>query len=245
MKIRIKFRKYGVMKFIGHLDVMRFFQKAIRRSGLDIVYTEGYSPHQVMSFAAPLGLGLTSDGEYMDIELHSSPEPAEALHRLNEQMVEGIEVVDYRMLKQQSHSAMSVVAAADYEISCRYRPASFFEDTAILEHFLNEEHILIEKKTKKSVQMVDIRPMVYSACMEFIEKKPVLRVRLAAGSSRNLKPELLLDALCTYAGCERGAFDYLIHRTELYADISANEEEVRSFVPLSAYETEAEVCAGM
>ncbi|MFQ9985600.1 MAG: DUF2344 domain-containing protein [Lachnospiraceae bacterium] len=70
-----------------------------------------------------------------------------------------------------------------------------------MEHFLNEEHILVEKKTKKSVQMVDIRPMVYSACMEFIEKKPVLRVRLAAGSSRNLKPELLLDALCTYAGC--------------------------------------------
>ncbi len=65
MKIRIKFRKYGVMKFIGHLDIMRFFQKAVRRSGIDICYSEGFSPHQVMSFAAPLGVGITSDWEYL------------------------------------------------------------------------------------------------------------------------------------------------------------------------------------
>ena len=67
MKIRIKFRKWGVMKFIGHLDMMRYFQKAVRRAKIDIRYSEGYSPHQIMSFAAPLGVGITSDGEYFDI----------------------------------------------------------------------------------------------------------------------------------------------------------------------------------
>ena len=66
MKIRIKFRKYGTMKFIGHLDVMRYFQKAIRRSEVNIRYSEGFSPHQIMSFAAPLGVGITSKGEYVD-----------------------------------------------------------------------------------------------------------------------------------------------------------------------------------
>ncbi|MCI6205225.1 MAG: TIGR03936 family radical SAM-associated protein, partial [Lachnospiraceae bacterium] len=63
MKIRIKFRKWGAMKFIGHLDMMRYFQKAVRRANIDICYSEGYSPHQIMSFAAPLGVGITSDGE--------------------------------------------------------------------------------------------------------------------------------------------------------------------------------------
>ena len=58
MKIRIKFRKYGTMKFIGHLDVMRYFQKAIRRADVDVCYMED-SPHQIMSFAAPLGVGIT------------------------------------------------------------------------------------------------------------------------------------------------------------------------------------------
>ena len=69
MKIRIKFRKYGVMKFIGHLDIMRYFQKAIRRANIDICYSSGFSPHMIMSFAAPLGVGITSDGEYFDIEV--------------------------------------------------------------------------------------------------------------------------------------------------------------------------------
>ena len=66
MKIRIKFSKTGVMKFIGHLDIMRYFQKAIRRAEIDVTYTGGYSPHQVMSFAAPLGVGLESQGEYFE-----------------------------------------------------------------------------------------------------------------------------------------------------------------------------------
>ena len=69
MKIRIKFKKYGTMKFIGHLDVMRYFQKAIRRSDVEICYSGGFSPHQIMSFAAPLGVGITSNGEYVDIEV--------------------------------------------------------------------------------------------------------------------------------------------------------------------------------
>ena len=69
MKIRIKFTKEGSMKFVGHLDLMRYFQKAIRRSRLNVVYTGGFSPHQVITFAQPLGTGLTSIGEYMDIEL--------------------------------------------------------------------------------------------------------------------------------------------------------------------------------
>ena len=71
MKVRIKFAKSGAMRFIGHLDVMRFFQKAIRRAGIDVAYSEGFSPHQIMSFAAPLGVGLTSNGEYLDIEVRS------------------------------------------------------------------------------------------------------------------------------------------------------------------------------
>ena len=89
-----KFRKYGVMKFIGHLDIMRYFQKAMRRAEIPIAFTGGYSPHMVMSFANPLGVGLTSDGEYFDIELSESVDFAQAVRRLNEAMVEGMEIVN-------------------------------------------------------------------------------------------------------------------------------------------------------
>ena len=93
MKVRVKFRKFGVMKFIGHLDVMRYFQKAIRRAEIPIKFTGGYSPHMVMSFANPLGVGLTSDGEYFDIELTESISSKDAVERLNNVMVEGMEVL--------------------------------------------------------------------------------------------------------------------------------------------------------
>ena len=69
MKVRIKFTKTGAMKFVGHLDTMRYFQKAIRRAELPVAFSGGYSPHMIMSFAAPLGVGTTSMGEYFDMEL--------------------------------------------------------------------------------------------------------------------------------------------------------------------------------
>ena len=98
MKLRIKFSKHGVLRFIGHLDVMRYFQKAIRRAGIDIAYTTGFSPHQIMSFAAPLGVGLESNGEYMDIEVNTLTSSRELTDALNAQMVDGIRVLEVRLL---------------------------------------------------------------------------------------------------------------------------------------------------
>ena len=87
LKVRIKFRKYGVMKFIGHLDVMRFFQKVMRRADIPIAFTSGYSPHMIMSFAQPLGLGVTSDAEYLDIELTRPISSEDAVSQMNAVMV--------------------------------------------------------------------------------------------------------------------------------------------------------------
>ena len=89
MNIRVRFSKHGCLKFIGHLDVMRYFQKAMRRAEIDMCYSEGFSPHMIMSFASPLGLGLESDGEYMDISVKQSPSSKEAVESLNAVMAEG------------------------------------------------------------------------------------------------------------------------------------------------------------
>ena len=103
------------MKFIGHLDIMRYFQKAIRRAGIPIKFSEGFSPHMIMSFANPLGVGLTSDGEYFDIELREPIASKEAVRKLNEQMVEGMEVVSFVEIPDDKKcKGMSIVAGADY-----------------------------------------------------------------------------------------------------------------------------------
>ena len=107
------------MKFIGHLDIMRYFQKVMRRAEVDIRYSEGFSPHQIMSFAAPLGVGLTSNGEYVDIEVLSTDSSAAMIKRMNEVMVENTKILSYRRLEDASKNAMSIVAAADYTLRFR------------------------------------------------------------------------------------------------------------------------------
>lgn len=138
MKLRIKFKKYGPVRFIGHLDVMRFFQKAIRRAGIDVTYSTGFSPHQVMSFAAPLGVGLTSNGEYMDIQVNSLPAPRDGLtacqvlvEQLNSASVKGLDVVSARVLPETAGNAMASVAAASYTVRFREgREPRMLRDTA-------------------------------------------------------------------------------------------------------------------
>ena len=117
LKIRVRFSKWGCMKFIGHLDMMRYFQKAVRRAEIDICYSEGFSPHQKMSFAAPLGVGITSDGEYFDIEVDSTESTEKSIAALNATMVDGVRVTGYVKLPDNAKTAMSLVAAADYTLS--------------------------------------------------------------------------------------------------------------------------------
>ena len=121
MKARSKFRKYGSLRFIGHLDVMRFFQKVMRRADIPIAFSGGYSPHMIMSFANPLGIGLTSDGEYFAIELTEAVNSADAVRRMNEAcQIEGSEIVSIRSIAEEKKmTGMTILAGADYLTSVR------------------------------------------------------------------------------------------------------------------------------
>ena len=148
LKARIKFRKYGVMKFIGHLDVMRFFQKVMRRAEIPIAFTGGFSPHMIMSFANPLGVGVTSEGEYFDIELTEEIDMKAAVERMNQVMVEGIDVVNMVPISDdKKQTGMAIVAAADYLSSVKTGtfPSDWKERAT---QFMNQPTISILKQTK-------------------------------------------------------------------------------------------------
>ncbi len=236
MKVRVKFRKQGNLKFIGHLDVMRYFQKAIRRAGIDIAYTEGLSPHMIMSFASPLGVGLTSDAEYMDIELRTPVSSVEAVAALNRVGAEGIEVTGfYQIPEGKAGKAMTLVAAADYTLRFREGRAPDCRWQEAVPSFYAQEQILVWKKTKKSEQEVDIRPLIYG--MRCLPESPdTIFLQLASGSAANLKPELVMDTFLGTLGIKPPPFAYEINRCELYADTGT--EGSRHLVPLSGLGTE-------
>lgn len=231
MKIRIKFRKWGSMKFIGHLDMMRYFQKAIRRAGIDICYSEGFSPHQIMSFAAPLGVGITSDGEYFDIEVNSSPSTEAAIKALNETMVEGVEVTGYVRLPDHAKTAMAIVAAADYKLSVKEGyslPYDVSEWSAkIKEYFTDAESFVIVKQTKKSEREVDLKPLVYDFNVQEEESGPCFFLKVSTGSVDNVKPEFVLASLFEKCGVEYNEDAMQIHRMEVYA-----RDEMGELIPL-------------
>ena len=198
MKIRIKFTKTGSLRFIGHLDVMRYFQKAFRRSKVDIAYSKGFSPHQLISFAAPLGIGLTSEGEYLDAEFIKVQDTKTMIENINKAMVEEIQVLDFRLLSEDADNAMSSVAGADYMVDFREGYDLPEEFLGHIQEFLNQQEISILKKSKKSEQVVDIRPFIYE--MEEKDKKIFLKV--STGSVDNLKPNLVMEAFCNFLGKE-------------------------------------------
>ena len=179
LKIRIRFAKYGAMRFIGHLDLMRFFQKAIRKAGIDISFTEGLSPHMIMSFAAPLGLGVCGMSEYADIAVDTPAASDEAVNRLNAVTVEGIEFLDFVEIPDgKAGKAMSLVTEADYAV--RFRRGYEPEDPSwpdLLDRFLAQPEIVFEKETKKGSAMVDLKPMIHGKRINdpFPESAPAAR----------------------------------------------------------------------
>ena len=202
------------MKFIGHLDVMRFFQKLMRRAEVDICYTTGFSPHQIMSFSAPLGLGVTSEAEYVDIEVHSTESSSEMLRRLNAAVVEGIQILSYRQLPDGAKNAMSIVTASDYRLTFRdgYAPNNPMEFWQKVDEFLKQDWMPVIKKTKKSEKEVDIRPLIYQYRVE----ESSIFLRVATGSVQNLKPELVLEAFYEANDMEWNPFAFQVHRLNTY-----------------------------
>lgn len=228
MKLRIKFRKYGPIRFIGHLDVMRYFQKAIRRAEIDVAYTGGFSPHQIMTFAAPLGVGLESNGEYMDIEVHSIPSCQEVKRRLNAVGVQGIEIVSVRILPEHAGNAMASVAAAEYTVRFREGRSPRADVENILPDFLSREEIPYTKATKKGTREFNIRPGIYRLTWD----GNAFHMLLNASSAGNIKPLQVVTALLETCGETLQDNALLITREDIYTAKTDAAEETMTFTSL-------------
>lgn len=261
MLVRIKFIKTGSLKFVGHLDLLRYFQKAFRRGKIDVSYSQGFNPHQLITFAAPLGVGLTSEGEYLDVRLNSTKEPEVMIEKINQVMANDIQVINFQVLPDNSKNAMSIVAGADYVVSLK-DGYDFLKEEEFREKFIefyNQDNIRILKKTKKSEKEIDIKPLIYQFgfyqdeyCKEekkdlyitnnFIEHRGEryenglsIYLKLATGSANNLKPELVMEAFCRYAEIPYNPFAFQVHRLEIYKEY---EEDNNKLVPLDYFATE-------
>ncbi|MCR5473975.1 MAG: TIGR03936 family radical SAM-associated protein [Lachnospiraceae bacterium] len=212
MNVRIRFSKTGALVYIGHLDVMRYFQKLLKRAGIDVAYSEGFSPHQLLSFTPPLPLGMESFGEYADVRLTGSVSSHEALSRLKAQSVPEIDIMSFKMLPEGTENAMAAVRSAEYEVRL---PDNMTKATAAaIEDFMGRVCVNVIKKTKKSEKEVNIRPLVHS--LTFDKIKGSINMVISSGSTDNLKPELVLSALFERDMDRAGLIDTDIKRIDQY-----------------------------
>ena len=192
MRIRLKFSKVGPVKYVGHLDTMRLFQRAVKVAGIPVAYSQGFSPHSLVYFALPLAVGMQSTGEYMEIVTAEDIAPSIVKDNLNAVLVEGIRIEDAFKVGDKSDSLMSLVQAADYEILIEKNEHI---TTALLESKLAQEELVIMKKGKAGIRPLDLKPMLMACEMKEVAEGILLFVHVKAGSSQNLNPDLFVKAL--------------------------------------------------
>lgn len=187
---RIVFEKTGRARFISHLDLNRCMVRAIRRSGLPAWYTEGFHPHMYLMFPLALSLGTESLCEVMDIRLTEERSPSEILSRLNAVLPEGLHAVEVRTPQDRTQD----IEAAEYRVTLKGNSL-----LPLWEQFLAQPEILAEKRTKKGVQTIDLRPLIEAEEAQAEGDHLILALRLPAGNAGNINVSMVTDAFSEFA----------------------------------------------
>lgn len=197
--IRIFFSKTGRAVYISHLDLYRLFQRAVKRCKLPVWETQGFNPHVYITFALPLALGTEGVRESLDTRLTEELTFDEVRERLNAVLPGGIRVLDVAEPVYKNTD----IEKSEYEIeiSC---------DEAKLTEFFAQEKIITEKKTKRGIAEIDLKPVI-----EIAERREgFIRMLLPSGTETNISPNLVFDAFERFSGEETASLK--IKRTNVY-----------------------------
>lgn len=213
MKIRMKFSKEGRIKFVGHLDLLRLFERAIKVAKIPMAYSQGFNPHSLMYFAQALSVGITSEGEYLDLHLAEDVESQWVKTQMNNILPEGLEIQDVSILLENSKTCMALIDGSSYTISIPKNAGN----NGLIEQvngFYNQEEILVTRKSKKKERVINIKEFIYELEIGESETDYILEVVLVTGSRKNLNAKLFMDSFIADANLE---INYQIHRKELFA----------------------------
>lgn len=219
---RCLFERVGDASFVGHLDLMHTFDRAIRRAGLPILYSQGYNPRPMMVFALPLGVGIDTLGDVVDISLSEYVDVNELIEKVNPQLPRGVKLYGGVNIDEPKNSLMSVVTIGKY----RFIAPGIKEK---MQSLITKDAITVIKKAKGNKMVeTDIRPLIISEASDYDSSNDVFECYVYAGSSKNLRPDVFLNALCEYEGYDRElASNCLVTRLGLYGGEYVDLKDLR------------------
>lgn len=212
MKIRMKFSKEGRIKFVGHLDLLRLFQRIIKSAKIPVAYSQGFNPHSLLYFAQALSVGITSEGEYMDIHLKEDVDPEWVKNQMNSILPEGLRIMEVYVLLENSKTCMALIDGASYTIKIDKNSNSHgFEK--LYHEFYGQDKIPVTRISKKKAKTINIKEFIYELGIDETKDDYIINVTLAAGSRQNLNAQLFIESFIEYSKLD---LDYSIHRNELF-----------------------------
>ena len=220
-KLRLRITKGNALRYVSHLDFAGTVERVVRRAKLPAAYSEGFNPHMKLAFASALAVGVTSDAEYLDLELTTAPELAGITAALTPQLPAGMELKAAKYVEQPGKALMAVVNLAAYEILVPVIPET---PAAAIHTCLHEFNQAIEviyiKQTPKGRREVDVKEYLAEPVSGMLPPdKPQqlllsLAIKITPGGS--VKPAEVLAALTDSFGLPVDKHAALIHRTGLF-----------------------------
>jgi radical SAM-linked protein len=230
-RIQFRFTKGPAVRFISHLDLMRTFERAMRRARLPLAFSQGFNPRPRISLYVPLPVGATSDAELGSVDLSERLEPGETLRRLNAVLPPAIQLLEEEEIPFEGGAhAASKIDTAVYEVEA-VAPVVLNEEEVkeTVETFLAAETWpYLRKSEKKEDKSVDLRQPVLDLKVLSVEAdRAVFRMDINIGGEGGARPREVIAALAERLS---GLEDRRIHRSRLYS--RASDLPVSSNTPL-------------
>jgi radical SAM-linked protein len=186
-RMRVKYSKTGSARYTGHLDLIRIFDRALRRADIPVAYSMGFHPHPKVSFGHPLPLGYESLAEYVDITLSESFPGLEA--SLRKGFPYGFDVRTVKAVSEHASSLVSIITRAEYFVKCDIDE----QTAAAIKKILDSESIRIVRSSKKGDRIVDVRPGIYNLAID--SKKGGFSMELSLEAEQSAKPLEVLSLI--------------------------------------------------
>ena len=186
MRIRITFQKLGALRYTGHLDLHKLWERAARRAELPLAYSQGFHPQPKMNIAAALPLGFSSRCEVLDMRLEHDIQLDGLREKLQGTLPTGIQVTSVESVDERAPTLQTQVVSAEYEVSLA--EAGFGSDVKRkIESVLESESIVRTRREKE----YDLRPLIEE--LDLLDGK--IFMKLAAREGATGRPEEVLDVL--------------------------------------------------